>query len=72
MGATYVAPRAGESIAEIVLAMQHGLRIGDLSGVIHPYPTVAESFKRAADQHFQGQLKPWMRPWLRRYFRGRR
>jgi len=72
VGATYVAPRAGESIAEIVLAMQHGLRIGDLSGVIHPYPTVAESFKRAADQHFQGQLKPWMRPWLRRYFRGRR
>ena len=71
-GATYVAAHAGESVAEIVLAMQQGLKISDLSSVIHPYPTLAEAFQRAADRHLQGRLRPWMKPLLRRYFDWRR
>ncbi len=39
LGVTIVAERAGEVIAEFVLALQRGLKVGDLAGVIHVYPT---------------------------------
>lgn len=39
LGATIVAGRAGETIAEFVIALQHNLKVGDLSGSIHAYPT---------------------------------
>jgi pyruvate/2-oxoglutarate dehydrogenase complex dihydrolipoamide dehydrogenase (E3) component len=39
LGATIVGERAGEAITEIVLAMKHGLKVGDVAGTIHPYPT---------------------------------
>jgi pyruvate/2-oxoglutarate dehydrogenase complex dihydrolipoamide dehydrogenase (E3) component len=39
LGATIVGRRAGEAIMEIVVAIQHGLKLGDLARTIHPYPT---------------------------------
>lgn len=39
LGATVVGPRAGEAIAELVLAVRRGLRTRDLAGTIHAYPT---------------------------------
>ncbi len=39
LGATIVAHRAGEAIMEIVMAMQNQLKVSDLAGTIHPYPT---------------------------------
>ena len=72
LGATIVGSHAGESIGEAVLAIQQGLRVGDLSGVIHPYPTQAEAIKRAADLQYRSRLKPWMRRVLDKYFRYRR
>lgn len=39
LGATIIGERAGEAITEIVLAVQHGLTVGDVAGTIHPYPT---------------------------------
>ncbi len=41
LGASIVAARAGEMIGEFALAMHHGLRLGDLGGTIHAYPTWA-------------------------------
>jgi pyruvate/2-oxoglutarate dehydrogenase complex dihydrolipoamide dehydrogenase (E3) component len=38
-GATIVGERAGETITEIVVAMKHGLKVNDIAGTIHPYPT---------------------------------
>jgi pyruvate/2-oxoglutarate dehydrogenase complex dihydrolipoamide dehydrogenase (E3) component len=49
VGAHVVAPRAGETIHEAVLAVRHRLKLSDLSGMIHIYPTYPESLKRAAD-----------------------
>ena len=72
VGATLVSRHAGESIGELVLAMNRGLRIETLSGVIHPYPTQAEAIKRLGDASLQARLKPWMRRWLERFFRYRR
>jgi pyruvate/2-oxoglutarate dehydrogenase complex dihydrolipoamide dehydrogenase (E3) component len=39
LGATIVARRAGEAIAELAIAMAHELTINDLAGTIHAYPT---------------------------------
>lgn len=61
LGATLVSRHAGESIGELVLAMQKGLRVGDLSGIIHPYPTQAEIIKRLGDASMKSRLKPWMK-----------
>jgi pyruvate/2-oxoglutarate dehydrogenase complex dihydrolipoamide dehydrogenase (E3) component len=72
LGSTIVGSHAGESIGEVVLAIKQGLKVGDLSGVIHPYPTQAEAIKRAADLQHRSRLKPWMRRLLDRYFRYRR
>lgn len=72
LGATIVGSHAGESIGEAVLAIKQKLKVADLSGVIHPYPTQAEAIKRAADLQYRSRLKPWMRRLLNRYFRYRR
>jgi pyruvate/2-oxoglutarate dehydrogenase complex dihydrolipoamide dehydrogenase (E3) component len=72
LGATIVGSHAGESIGEAVLAITQKLKVGQLSGVIHPYPTQAEAIKRAADLQYRSRLKPWMRRILDKYFRYRR
>ncbi|MBS1867709.1 MAG: mercuric reductase [Acidobacteria bacterium] len=72
LGATIVGSHAGESIGEAVLAIRQNLSVGDLSGVIHPYPTQAEAIKRAADLQYRSRLKPWMRRVLDKYFKYRR
>lgn len=48
LGATIVAPQAGELIAEYVLAMTHGLGLKKLMNTIHVYPTNAEINKFVA------------------------
>jgi pyruvate/2-oxoglutarate dehydrogenase complex dihydrolipoamide dehydrogenase (E3) component len=42
LGATVVGPRAGESLAELTLAVHKGLTATDLAGTIHPYPTYGD------------------------------
>jgi pyruvate/2-oxoglutarate dehydrogenase complex dihydrolipoamide dehydrogenase (E3) component len=39
LGATLVAERAGEALAEVALAIASRLRLRDLAAAIHPYPT---------------------------------
>ena len=62
LGATVVAPAAGESIAELTALIRGGGTVADLSQTIHAYPTYSEGPARAAEQ--------W---WTRRYLtpRGR-
>ncbi len=72
LGATLVSRHAGESIGELVLAMNQHLRLDVLSGVIHPYPTQAEVIKRLGDASMRSRLKPWMRRLLEKYFSFRR
>lgn len=48
LGVTIVAERAGELIAEYVLAMKHGLGLNKILGTIHVYPTMAEANKYVA------------------------
>lgn len=51
LGATIVAPHAGEMISEITTAMVNKIGLGKLSAVIHPYPTQAEAIKKAGDAY---------------------
>lgn len=67
VGATIVGPRAGESIAELVLAARHGLRSRDLAAAIHAYPTYADGVWKAAIADVQAKLR---RPTLRRVANG--
>ncbi len=49
LGATIVAPQAGELIMEYVLGMTHGLGLKKLISTIHIYPTHAEINKSVAN-----------------------
>jgi pyruvate/2-oxoglutarate dehydrogenase complex dihydrolipoamide dehydrogenase (E3) component len=53
LGATIVAPHAGDLISEITLAMVTKQGLGALAQTIHPYPTLAEAIKRVADQYYR-------------------
>ena len=46
LGATIVAPDAGNLISEITVAMKAGMGLGALAAVIHPYPTQARRLTR--------------------------
>jgi pyruvate/2-oxoglutarate dehydrogenase complex dihydrolipoamide dehydrogenase (E3) component len=50
VGATIVAPRAGEMISEIGLALQARRTLGDLASTIHPYPTWSSALQQAASR----------------------
>jgi pyruvate/2-oxoglutarate dehydrogenase complex dihydrolipoamide dehydrogenase (E3) component len=52
LGATIVAPRAGEMIAEIVLAMRTGVFAGRVAQASHAYPTWSVGVQKAAAQFF--------------------
>ena len=48
LGATIVAGRAGEMIHEWIVALHQGIKIGDLSDVIHVYPSYSIAGQQAA------------------------
>ncbi|GMR05611.1 MAG: FAD-dependent oxidoreductase [Gammaproteobacteria bacterium] len=56
LGATILGPHAGELIHEIVLAMQAGLKIGDISATIHAYPTLAQICRRTVNTYYGKKL----------------
>lgn len=72
LGATIVAEHAGEMIGELVLAIEKGLKLSDLNGVIHPYPTQAEAIKRAAAGPLKAKLTPRVKGVLNRWMAWRR
>ena len=48
LGGTIVGPRAGESLAELTLAVHQKLTTRNLAGVTHPYPTYNDALWNAA------------------------
>lgn len=56
LGATIVAPHAGEMIALWGLAIGKGLKLSDMAGLLVPYPTLSEISKRAAGQYYAPTL----------------
>ncbi|HZV26729.1 MAG TPA: FAD-dependent oxidoreductase [Acidothermaceae bacterium] len=52
LGATIVAPRAGEMIHEVALAMRVGAFTGRLAQTVHAYPTWSTAIRSTAAQFF--------------------
>ncbi len=71
LGATVVGAQAAEAIVAWTLAVNAGMNIAALAGVIVPYPTYAEAGKRAAMTYFtRGLTSTMVRRiigWLRRF-----
>lgn len=65
IGATIVGGGAGDMISEISVAMQSKIGLGSLAGVIHPYPTRAESIRQAGDLYNKTKLTPVVRSLFR-------
>jgi pyruvate/2-oxoglutarate dehydrogenase complex dihydrolipoamide dehydrogenase (E3) component len=58
VGATIVAPHAGDLISEIAVAMEGGVGLGRLARVIHPYPTLADAIRQLGDAYNRTRLTP--------------
>jgi len=43
-----VGARAGEAILELIVAMKQRMKVGDLAGAIHPYPTYSTAVQQLA------------------------
>jgi pyruvate/2-oxoglutarate dehydrogenase complex dihydrolipoamide dehydrogenase (E3) component len=72
LGATIVGLHAGETLAEIVLAMKHKIGLNKLLGTIHAYPTMAEANKYAAGEWKKRHKPERLLAWVERYHRWRR
>ena len=69
VGATIVAPHAGETISEISVAMAAPLGLGRLAAVIHPYPTQAEAIRQCGDAYNRTRLTPRVKSLFRRWLK---
>jgi pyruvate/2-oxoglutarate dehydrogenase complex dihydrolipoamide dehydrogenase (E3) component len=71
LGATVVAPRAGEMLAEIGLAMRHGIGLKALFATLRAYPTYGEAVGATAAAWREANAPRWALPWLARFHRWR-
>lgn len=58
LGATIVAPHAGEMINELTLAMTNHIGLKGVAATIHPYPTMSEAIRKCADAWNRTRLTP--------------
>lgn len=56
LGAHAVSTNAGDWMQEMVFAKAEGHKIGDISNVIHPYPTHGSILQQAADLYWREKL----------------
>jgi pyruvate/2-oxoglutarate dehydrogenase complex dihydrolipoamide dehydrogenase (E3) component/uncharacterized membrane protein YdjX (TVP38/TMEM64 family) len=72
LGVTIVGEHAGDLLAEMVLAMRHGLGLNKILGTIHTYPTLAESNKYVAGEWKRAHAPARVLAWLEWYHAWRR
>ena len=72
LGASIVGHNAGETIAEIALAMKHRIGLRKLLGTVHAYPTMAEANKMAAGAWRRAHQPERLLGWIERYHAWRR
>lgn len=69
VGATVVAPDAGDLVSAIALVMRYGGGLGDLSSMVFPYPTISIALRQAGDAWRRSAVTPRVKTALRYYFR---
>jgi pyruvate/2-oxoglutarate dehydrogenase complex dihydrolipoamide dehydrogenase (E3) component len=68
VGATVVAPDAGDLISAIALVIRYGGRLADLSSAVFPYPTISTALRQAGDVYRRSAVTPRLKTALRYYF----
>ena len=68
VGATIVAPNAGDMISEVTLCMTNGLGLSAIGKTMHPYPTQGEVLRKVADAWRRTKLTPTVKTLFTRYF----
>ena len=61
LGATIVAPHAGEMISQITLAMVGKVGLSKIANTIYPYPTQSEIIRKAANNYNFKWLTGWVK-----------
>lgn len=69
VGATIVAPHAGDMISEFTLLMKAGKGLHTIAGTIHPYPTQAEVVKKVANAWRKTTLSEGRKKMLSKWFK---
>ncbi|MDX2120133.1 MAG: mercuric reductase [Gemmatimonadota bacterium] len=69
VGVTVVAAHAGDLIGEAALAMTNRLGLSAIGRTIHPYPTIGEAYRKAADSWRRRKLTPTARRALATWFK---
>ncbi|MBS0653299.1 MAG: FAD-dependent oxidoreductase [Verrucomicrobia bacterium] len=64
LGATIVAPRAGEMLMQIATAMYAQIPLRKLSGLIHPYPTYSLAIRKASDLWLTQTVLPTLKKYI--------
>ena len=72
LGACIVGEHAGDLLAELVLAMKHGIGLNKVLGTIHSYPTMAEANKSVAGVWKRANAPQAALRWAERFFAWRR
>lgn len=67
LGAIIVGSHAGDLMAELVLAMKHGIGLNKLLGTIHIYPTWSEANKHTAGVWKRAHAPERVLSWLEQY-----
>jgi pyruvate/2-oxoglutarate dehydrogenase complex dihydrolipoamide dehydrogenase (E3) component len=68
LGATIVAPHAGDLLSELTLAMVGRLGLKTLASTIHPYPTQAEALRKVGDAYNRTRLTPLIKAVFAKWF----
>lgn len=72
LGVTIAGPRAGDLIAEFVLAMKYKIGLNKILGTIHIYPTMNEANKYVAGNWRRANAPAGALRWLERFHNWRR
>jgi len=68
LGATLVARHAGDTLAEVALAMEAGAGLDTIARTVHPYPTQVAVLRQVADDARRRRLTPFVRRVLAWWF----
>jgi pyruvate/2-oxoglutarate dehydrogenase complex dihydrolipoamide dehydrogenase (E3) component len=68
VGATIVAPDAGELVSAVAVAMRFRGSLSDFASSVFPYPTLSVALRQAGDTYRRSTLTPTLRSALRYYF----
>ena len=72
LGATIVAPNAGDLIVPWMLAIKQGVGLKAMQSLIHPYPTMSEAGRFAAGEYRKAHSSESTLRWAGRWNAWRR